>query len=128
MAFPHSLLFWLLAPRAGTSLCARRHALSACRCKSGGITEKGFSGGSEKSDSIMVNRLFRFHQHLDSQLEKKWHAGCTSFAVTKRSRIRNRVFGNFVMLISLLEEVASFAAIFLFVTALAFWSNILSTI
>jgi hypothetical protein len=51
-----------------------------------------------------------------------------SFAVTKRSRIRNRVFGTLVMLISLLEEVASFAAIFLFVTALAFWSNILSTI
>jgi len=76
----------------------------------------------------MVNRLFRFHQHLDSQLEKKWHAGCTSFTVTKWSRIRNRVFGTFVMLISLLEEVASFAAIFLFVTALAFWSNILSTI
>jgi hypothetical protein len=76
----------------------------------------------------MVNGLFRFHQHLDSQLEKKWRAGCTSFAVAKRSRIRNRVFGNFVMLISLLEEVASFAAIFLFVTALAFWSNIFSTI
>lgn len=37
-------------------------------------------------------------------------------------------FGNLAMLISLLEEVASFAAIFLFVTALAFWSNILSTI
>ena len=32
------------------------------------------------------------------------------------------------MFISLLEEVASFAAISLFVTALAFWSNILSTI
>jgi hypothetical protein len=32
------------------------------------------------------------------------------------------------MFISLLEEVASFAAIFLFATALAFWSNILSTI
>jgi len=32
------------------------------------------------------------------------------------------------MLISLLEEVASVAAIALFVTALAFWSNLLSMI
>jgi hypothetical protein len=32
------------------------------------------------------------------------------------------------MFICLPEEVASFAAIFLFVTALAFWSNILSTL
>lgn len=32
------------------------------------------------------------------------------------------------MFISLLEEVASLAAIFLFVTTLAFWSNFLSTI
>jgi len=31
------------------------------------------------------------------------------------------------MFISLLEEVASFAAIFLFVSALAFWSNIISS-
>ena len=42
--------------------------------------------------------------------------------------LRNNVVGTFAMLISLLEEVASFAAVFLFVTALAFWSNILSTI
>jgi hypothetical protein len=40
----------------------------------------------------------------------------------------NLSLGTTAMLISLLEEVASFAAIFLFVTALAFWSNILSTI
>ena len=32
------------------------------------------------------------------------------------------------MFISLLEEVASFAAIVLFVTALALWSNVLATI
>jgi len=32
------------------------------------------------------------------------------------------------MLISLLEEMASLVAIALFVTALAFWSNILATL
>jgi hypothetical protein len=49
---------------------------------------------------------------------------CRDRAVT----ICNLSLGTSAMFISLLEEVASFAAIFLFVTALAFWSNILSTI
>jgi hypothetical protein len=49
---------------------------------------------------------------------------CRDHAVT----FCNLSLGTTAMFISLLEEVASFAAIFLFVTALAFWSNILSTI
>jgi hypothetical protein len=49
---------------------------------------------------------------------------CRDHAVT----LCNLLAGTTAMFISLLEEVASFAAIFLFVTALAFWSNILSTI
>jgi hypothetical protein len=43
--------------------------VSACPRKSSEITEKGFPGDPEKSDSVMVNGLFRPHQHLDSEPE-----------------------------------------------------------
>jgi hypothetical protein len=48
--------------------------------------------------------------------------------VTRVTTLQQDYLGKSAMLMSLLEEVASLAAIALFITMLAFWSNILVTL
>jgi hypothetical protein len=125
MAFSSFRLVLIACPR-GRRFSSAQSLRSVCHVRKN--AGKGLPRESENFDSVMVNRLSHFHQHLDFEPELNWHAECSSLVVTMRSRFCNLLLGTSVMFISLLEEVASFAAIFLFVTALAFWSNILSTI